>query len=228
MNNGEFVDEPLRTMQKPKKKSRRYKTSPLSLNQTEESTDNEETKAKRSTNNGEAKVKRPEDDGEGKVKRLTDNGESKSKRLTDNEESKSKRSETQEPSERQVELKELSKETRKDELQLRRISSTSIRTNSNILNDVLCDLSSISSETVQTNIELSDLDKQRINQFKERQKELKSRSSDFKSFRKRFMFDVSYFKTCSFYKQLVILILSVLTLFDCGFILNGKSSSSNS
>ena len=100
------------------------------------------------------------------------------------------------------------------------ISSTSIRTNSKILNDVLCDLSSISSEIIQPNIELSDVDKQRIDLFKARQKEL--RSNEIKSNRKRFVIDVSYFKTCSFFKQLFILLLSTIMILDDIFFRKGR------
>lgn len=57
----------------------------------------------------------------------------------------------------------------KEEL-IRKISSTSIKTNSKILNDVLCDLSSLSSETILSNIESSNANDQRIKKCKKRQK----------------------------------------------------------
>lgn len=92
------------------------------------------------------------------------------------------------------------------------LSNQSIKTNSKILNDVLCDLSSLSSETIQTNIELSDFDKQRIERLKAHKKE--PSSSNIRTFRKRFIFDVSYLKTCSFFKQLLIISFCVLMVLD--------------
>lgn len=108
-----------------------------------------------------------------------------------------------------------------DDEELRQISSTSIKTNSKIVNDVICDLSSLSSETMQTNIELSSSDKQRIEQFKTRHRQ--PRPYSLKNLRKRFMFDVSYFKTCSFFKQLLIIMLSFLVILDNFILRDGKS-----
>ena len=107
-----------------------------------------------------------------------------------------------------------------EEDDLKKISSTSIKTNSKLVNDVICDLSSLSSETMQPNIELSAMDKQRIEQFKTRHRQRKSYG--FRGLRKRFVFDVSYFKTCSFFKQLFIIILSFLAILDGCILRNGE------
>lgn len=104
-----------------------------------------------------------------------------------------------------------------DEDELRKFSSTSIKTNSKIVNDVIYDLSSLSSETMQANIELSEVDKQRIEQFRTRHRQQRSYG-----FRKRLVFDVSYFRTCSFFKQLFILLLSFLVILDSFILRNGE------
>lgn len=113
-------------------------------------------------------------------------------------------------------------DTTEEDDELRIFSSGSIKTNSKIVNDVICDLSSLSSETMQANIELSEADKQRIEQFKTRHQ--RPRSNSFRGFRKRLVFDVSYFRTCSFFKQLFILTLSFLVILDSLIFRNGEPS----
>src|SRR4051812_33051732 len=73
-----------------------------------------------------------------------------------------------------------------DEEQLRKFSSTSIKTGSKIVNDVIYDLSSLSSGTM-ANIELSDVDKQKIDEFKKRHRQ--RRAYSFRGFRRRLVFD---------------------------------------